>query len=338
MSKVWDAIVIGAGPAGASCAVWLRQLGFEPLLLESASEPGGLLRSNSYLDVWTVTSPGQTGQDMAQQLARQVEISGVQLRCNARVTRVEHDGTCFTVTYQLGAAPQTDGSGGSTLLRHSAQSGHSGQEPACVIDRATNLVVASGVRARTPHDLKPDARLDSHAGPHSQTRPDQHDGVLIGPGEHVMNHEFAGLSVAILGGGDNAFENYLFVKSRSARSARIYARTVRAQQQFVRQVPPEDVCLGAVAFDPKQRSVNGQTYDRVLVFYGWQANAEFLDDIPVKRDARGFLDVDPLTAQTSVAGLYAIGEVTQRMHPCVPTAMADGVVAAKAIERRLTNR
>lgn len=323
MSKVWDAIVIGAGPAGASCAVWLRQLGFEPLLLDSASEPGGLLRSNSYLDVWTVTSPGQTGQDMAQQLARQVEISGVQLRCNARVTRVEHDGTCFTVTYQLGAAPKP---------------GQTAPAPTCVIDRATNLVVASGVRARTPHDLKPDARLDSHAGPHSQTRPDQHDGVLIGPGEHVMNHDFAGLSVAILGGGDNAFENYLFVKSRGASSARIYARTVRAQQQFVRQVPPEDVCLGAVAFDPKQRSVNGQTYDRVLVFYGWQANAEFLDDIPVKRDARGFLDVDPLTAQTSVAGLYAIGEVTQRMHPCVPTAMADGVVAAKAIERRLTNR
>lgn len=321
MSKVWDAIVVGAGPAGASCAVWLKQLGFEPLLLESAAGPGGLLRSNSYLDVWTVTSPGQTGQDMAQQLTRQVEIASVQLRCNASVIRVEHDGTCFTVSYQLGAAPKP---------------GQTAPAPTCVIDRAANLVVASGVRARVPHDMN--ARLDPHADSQSDAWPEPHDGVLIGPGEHVMNHDFAGLSVAILGGGDNAFENYLFVKSRGASSARIYARTVRAQQQFVRQVPSEDVCLGAVAFDPKQRSVNGQTYDRVLVFYGWQANAEFLGEIPVKRDARGFLEVDPLTAQTSVAGLYAIGEVTQRMHPCVPTAMADGVVAAKAIERRLARQ
>ena len=299
MSKVWDAIVVGAGPAGASCAVWLKQLGFSPLLLESSSEPGGLLCSNSYLDVWTVTSPGQTGQDMAQQLARQLEIADVQLRCNARVIRVQHDGTCFTVSYQLG---------------------QSGQAQTCTTDRASNLVVASGVRARAPHGMKSDT----------------YDAVLVGPGEHVMNHSFEGLSVAILGGGDNAFENYLYVKSRGASRVRIYARTIRAQQQFVRQVPADDVCIGAVSFDPEQRVVNGLPYDRVLVFYGWQPNAEFLSDIPVKRDVRGFLEVDPSTAQTSVSGLYAIGEVTQRMHPCVATAMADGVVAAKAIERSLT--
>jgi len=319
MSRIWDAIVVGAGPAGASCAVWLKQLGFDPLLLESASEPGGLLRSNSYLDVWTVTSPDQTGQDMARQLARQVEISGVQLRCNARVIRVEHDGTCFTVSYQLDAVREP---------------GQSDRGQTCLIERAANLVVASGVRARAPHDMRSVACFDQHV----DSQGDPCAEVLIGPGEHIMNHDFEGLSVAILGGGDNAFENYLFVKSRGASSVRIYARTVRAQHQFVRQVPGDDVCLGAVTFDPRQRSVNGQTYDRVLVFYGWQANVEFLDDISIKRDVRGFLEVDPLTAQTSVAGLYAIGEVTQRMHPCVPTAMADGVVAAKAIERRLADR
>jgi pyruvate/2-oxoglutarate dehydrogenase complex dihydrolipoamide dehydrogenase (E3) component len=29
--------------------------------------------------------------------------------------------------------------------------------------------------------------------------------------------------------------------------------------------------------------------------------------------------------------VYAIGEVTQKQHPCIATAMAEGVVAAKAI-------
>ena len=35
--------------------------------------------------------------------------------------------------------------------------------------------------------------------------------------------------------------------------------------------------------------------------------------------------------------VYAIGEVAQRMHPCVVTAFADGVVAAKAIQAQLTD-
>lgn len=300
MSRLWDAIVIGAGPAGASCAVWLRQLGFEPLLLDAASAPGGLLRTNSYLDVWTITSPGRTGQDMAQEMTRQIEMAGVSLRCDAPVLGVKRS------------------TGDSEEAIFEVQ--HAGSGNSIVTERARNVVIASGVRARAPEGA---SDVD-------------HDGLLIGPGEHVMHHDYAGLHVAILGGGDNAFENYLFVKSKGAISAHIYARNVRAQQQFVRQVPAEDVTLGQAEIDLMLCSVNGKVYDRLLVFYGWEPRTQFLDQLDVRRDDRGFIDVDPVTAQTSVPGLYAIGEVTQRMHPCVPTAMADGVVAAKAIEKTLS--
>ncbi len=52
----------------------------------------------------------------------------------------------------------------------------------------------------------------------------------------------------------------------------------------------------------------------------------------LRRTARGYVATDAVTAQTSCAGVYAIGEVAQRQHPCVVTALADGVVAAKAIQ------
>lgn len=39
--------------------------------------------------------------------------------------------------------------------------------------------------------------------------------------------------------------------------------------------------------------------------------------------------------QTNIEGIFAIGEIAQRMHPCTATSMADGVVAAKAIQRSL---
>lgn len=296
MQKIWDAVVIGAGPAGASCAVWLRHLGFEPLLLEASDRIGGLAARNPFADIWTVTSPNQTGVDVATHIARQVQVAGVEVWFDSKVKAVSGQLPQFQVEVQRAS-----------------------HDPERVL--AKTVVLASGVKARGLPGLEDE----------------NFDGVVIGPGDAIMSTGFDGLRVAILGGGDNAFENYEFVKGKGAAEVHIYARTVRAQKQFVARVPARDLTVGDIAIDPTAKSVNGQTYDMVLVFYGWKANTDFLGDLPVAFDSKGFVQTDVVDAQTSVAGVYAIGEVAQRMHPCVPTAMADGVVAAKAIERRLSN-
>ncbi|MGO1766500.1 MAG: NAD(P)/FAD-dependent oxidoreductase, partial [Advenella sp.] len=70
--------------------------------------------------------------------------------------------------------------------------------------------IASGVEPRKPPEWEQD----------------HYENVLVGPGKHVANYEFALKDVAILGGGDNAFENALFLKERGAKSVHIYARTL----------------------------------------------------------------------------------------------------------------
>lgn len=329
MNKLWDAIVIGAGPAGASCAVWLKQLGLRVLLVEEAAQPGGLLRTNSYLDVWTVTSPGQTGQDMAHHLARQIEIAGLEMRCLTQVRNVEKwrpdDASAVDVEVDIVSIVRSGRPVFKVKLSQfradRSSSDREGDADESYFEFARHVVVASGVRARGPEGL------DVASVP----------GILVGPGEHVMQYPFQGLSVAVLGGGDNAFENYLYARGQGARKVKLFARTVRAQQQFIDQVPTGDVVIGQVVLEPDARKVNAEQFDCILVFYGWEPRADFVQGMAVGRDARGFIRVDPDTTETDTPGLYAIGEVTQRMHPCVPTAMADGVIAAKAIERRLRN-
>jgi thioredoxin reductase len=186
--------------------------------------------------------------------------------------------------------------------------------------RGAFLVIASGVRARGL-----DPAVDARQWP----------GVLVGPGAAVADRDYAGLSVAVLGGGDNGFENYAYVRNRGAGQVHLYARTVRARPQLVAGVTAGDLHVGDYAVDPAARSVNGRPYDLILVFYGWEPQAAFADSLQLARDARGYILTDPATAQTSAAGVYAIGEVANRMHPCVVTAMADGVVAAKAIQAAL---
>jgi thioredoxin reductase len=298
MQKIWDAIIIGAGPAGASCAVWLRHLGLDPLLLEASDRIGGLAARNPFADIWTLTSPNQTGVDVANQMARQVQAAGIDVWFETTVTSVSGQLPQFTV-----------------------QAKRAGNQTAPLIART--LVLATGVR---PRGLAGPAMPEDAAYP----------GVIVGPGEAIMATSFAGSRVAILGGGDNAFENYVFVQERGAACAHIYARTIRAQKQFVSRVPAADLNVGDVKVNPVDRIVNNRTYDWILVFYGWRPNVSCLAGLDLMFDARGFVQTAMDTTQTNIDGLYAIGEVAQRMHPCVPTAMADGVVAAKAIERRLT--
>ena len=179
-------------------------------------------------------------------------------------------------------------------------------------------MIASGVRAQGPADHPPGASWP---------------GVLIGPGSPIVAQDYSGLSVAVLGGGDNAFENYVYVAT-AARAVHLYARSVRAQQQWVQRAGREGVRIGPYQVDPAARSVDGRQYDLILVFYGWEPQAGFADDLRLARDERGYISTDFATAETSVPDIYAIGEVAHRMHPCVVTSMADGVVAAKAIQRR----
>ncbi|MGB3289365.1 MAG: FAD-dependent oxidoreductase, partial [Burkholderiaceae bacterium] len=164
------------------------------------------------------------------------------------------------------------------------------------------------------------------------------EGVLTGPGEHIVAQDFRGKRVAVLGGGDNAFENALYALEKGASSVQLYARSVRAQRQFVDKLPRHCVTLGPYSVDAQARSIDGRAYDLIMVFYGWEPCVDFADALGLQRSAQGFIATDMRTAQTGCPGVYAIGEVAQRQHPCVVTALADGVAAAKAIQARIEAR
>jgi len=298
-AQVYDAIIIGAGPAGVSCAVWLARLGFSPLLLDANDRIGGLCLGHAYHDNWNASLPGRTGTEVAEQLALSVQQAQVATALNDAVSTLHLTRSQdFIVTTQSGKQWQ-----------------------------APHAVLASGVRARRMSELQALGK--------TQFSPEPLPGVLIGPGAHVAAQNFRGKRVAVLGGGDNAFENALYALDHGAAAVDIHARSVRAQQQFVQRFPASRVHGCAVQVELVERRVNGQLYDLILVCYGWEPCAAFADELALARDARGFIVSDWATAQTSVAGVYAIGEVAQRQHPCVVTALADGVTAAKAIQQRL---
>src|SRR5690606_12441397 len=267
--QIYDAIIIGAGAGGVSCALWLARLGLTPLLIEAGARVGGLCLAHPLADDWNPSLVGNKG--------------------------AEAVGGGFAVTTREGD-----------------------------VLHGRHLVLATGARARSLPEAAP-----------AQDRARPFPGVLVGPGDHIVAQNFAGRRVAVLGGGDNGFENALYAMDHGAAQVHVYARSVRTLRQFVRRVPAGQVMLGDYTVDPHARVVNGRAYDLVLVFYGWEPCVGFAEGLGLARSERGFIQTDMATAQTSCQGVYAVGEVAQRFHPCVVTAMADGVTAAKAIQARI---
>ena len=64
--------IIGGGPAGMSCALWLHNYGLRPIIIEKEAALGGMARRNPYRNDWLLGRPGLTGRQHAEEFAQHV--------------------------------------------------------------------------------------------------------------------------------------------------------------------------------------------------------------------------------------------------------------------------
>lgn len=158
----------------------------------------------------------------------------------------------------------------------------------------------------------------------------------------------------LLGGGDNAVENALYLSDRGHRVTLRARSAFRAQRALVER-------LGACAtivrqpHTPLPTRVHGdasgvlvvsnergeERFDYVAVCLGYEAEpsawlvlGDALQRAGIPAPSRPFRD-EPRLAPL---GLFVAGDASGRQHPSVQTALGDGVVAAKAAELFLRAR
>ena len=81
---IYDAVVVGGGPAGASCALWLHLLGLRPCIVERTARLGGLQNHSPYDNHWIVSTPGLSGQSIAALIHGNIEHHGIEARLGRR--------------------------------------------------------------------------------------------------------------------------------------------------------------------------------------------------------------------------------------------------------------
>lgn len=296
----FDVIIIGGGPAGMSSVLWCCDMGLRPVLLERASDLGGQMHQihnpiKNYLGL-----EAKDGEEMARTFKKSLE-------------RLEFERSIGVDVIHLD-------------LRQKFARLADGREFV-----GDSLILATGVRRR---------RLDVRGEVEFEGR-----GVLTsGVSEKGA---VAGKRVVIVGGGDAALENSLILSEVALTVTVVHRRSeFSARSHFVDEanLKPNidfmtETTVSSINGDERIRSVSvTKRYeekesliqaDFVLVRVGVVPNNElFVNEL--QTDPRGYVIVNE-RAETSLEGVFAVGDVANPMSPTINTAVGTGTTAVKSI-------
>ena len=299
-----DVIIIGAGPAGLSTAFWCDELGLDTLVLEQAEQIGGQLHRvynpiQNYLGLKT-----HDGQELLELFAKDVDAAEFDLWTGTNITSVD-----------------------LKARRVSLQSGENLQSIA--------IVIATGVR------------------PRQLGVPGEKEYVGKGMIESGARDRqlFAGQDVCVVGGGDAAVENALLLAEVCPTVTLVHrGKKLRARRELAERLQPNnritvftesvltriigDEAVQAVEIQRKEGLKPFQLAVRgVLIRIGVEPNTELFRQ-QLETDEKGFIAVNS-QQETSVAMVFAVGDVSNPIAPTISGATGSGATAAKVIAARL---
>ena len=300
---MYDTIIIGAGPAGMTAALYAARSNLKVALIEGGL-PGGQMNNTSDIENY----PGYaniSGPELAEKMFEPLENLGVE-HLYGFVENVEDHGKFKKVV--------TDDQVYETLT----------------------VIVATGSKHR-----------------------------LLGvPGEEELNSRgvsycavcdgafFRDQDLLVVGGGDSAVEEAIFL-TRFAKSVTIIHRRdeLRAQKvlqdrafanekinfiwdSVVKEIKGENRVESVAIENVKTGQVTEQAFGGVFIYVGLDPVSDFVQELQI-RDQAGWIVTDD-HMKTSVAGVFAVGDVRQKDLRQVTTAVGDGAIAGQESYKYIT--
>jgi thioredoxin reductase (NADPH) len=300
-----DVIIIGAGPAGLSAAMWCDELGLDALVLEQGAEVGGQL-------LW-VYNPvknhlgveADDGRELRELFAAQVSDRGFDLWTNAEVESAD--------------------------LRAKRVRLRSGEELQSIA-----VVIATGVRRRrlgVPGERELAGRGVLESGARDRDAAAGRDVCVVGGGDAAAENA---LLLAEVCPTVTLVHRGRKLSARADFAERVrgdHRITVFTESRLLRIIGDERVeaveILRDGAIKPFQMAVGG-----VLIRVGVEPNSDLFKG-QIELDPRGYAVVNS-QHETSVENVFAVGDLSNPLAPTVSGAVGAGATAAKVIASRLS--
>lgn len=302
----WKVIIIGSGPAGLTAATYAARANLEPLVFEG-SQPGGQLTITTDVENYPGFPDGILGPDLMDKFRDQAKRFGAE--CHFKhVTKVNLNDRPFKVW----VADETYTS--------------------------DSIIIATGATARLL-GLESETRLMGHGVSACATC----DGFF-----------FKDKKVLVIGGGDSAMEEANFLTKFAAEVQIVHRRDAlrasKIMQDRIMNNPRitiqwntvlEDIegneadgVSGVSLRDTRTDEVRQEPCDGVFLAIGHVPNTELFDAVLDLDDQKYIRTVDA-SSRTSIAGVFACGDVQDHVYRQAITAAGTGCMAAMDAEKYL---
>ncbi|MEE8167494.1 MAG: FAD-dependent oxidoreductase [Candidatus Hydrothermarchaeales archaeon] len=291
-----ELIIIGGGPAGLTAGIYGVRAELSVLVLE-AQAPGGLIATAGLVENYPGFPDGIMGIDLAENMRKQAENAGVEIRSFEAVQKLEYRNKGFFIT--------------TSKTKY----------------RAKAVVIATGLRHRKlgiPGETEYSGKGVSYCftcdGPLYKGK----EVVVVGGGtgavEASLFIENIASRVTIVTKSDRVKTAEAILKTRLDKSGvNISLRTKPIE------VIGAEVVKGLRVLDLDSNKERVIDADGIFIEIGMKPNTAFLDDLGVKME-KGFVAVDEYM-RTNVEGLYAAGDVTVKSLKQLGIAVAQGSLA-----------
>ena len=314
MADVENVIIVGSGPAAHTAAIYAARAELSPLLFEGfmagGIAAGGQLTTTTDVENYPGFPEPILGPELMDRMRKQSEAYGTRI-VTETIDKADLSGWPYTV-YTEGGTPY----------------------------RTKTLIVATGAVAKRLHLPGEETYWQRGISACAVC-----DGALP---------IFRSQPLVVIGGGDSACEEASFltkfgsgvtmlVRRDEMRASKTLQKRVQANEKInivwntvATEVVGDGNVLTGVKVHNKESGEDG-TIEAKGLFYaiGHTPNTGFLGD-QVKMDETGYIHTEPKSTRTSLPGVFACGDVQDRVYRQAVTAAGTGCMAALDAEHYLT--
>ncbi|MGC5652901.1 UNVERIFIED_CONTAM: thioredoxin-disulfide reductase [Kocuria sp. CPCC 205315] len=303
---VHEVIIVGSGPAGYTAAVYAARANLHPIVFAGSVTAGGELMNTTEVENYPGFIDGIQGPELMSNMQQQAERFGADIRYED-VVALELEGEIKTVTLEDGSVHRT---------------------------HAVILATGSAYRELGLPDEK---RLSGHGVSWCATC----DGFF-----------FKEQHIAVVGGGDSALEEATFLSRFASKVTIIHRRDSFRASEIMQQRAFDDPKI-EVLWNAEVVGINGEakvssvtvrdTESRqtaelpvtgLFVAIGSDPRTALVED-QLELTVDGTIAVDGRSSTTSLAGVFAAGDVVDATYRQAITAAGSGCVAAVDTEHYL---
>ena len=303
--------IIGSGPAGFSAAIYAARANLEPIII-NGNAPGGQLTITTDVENYPGFAEVIQGPWLMEQMQKQAEHVGTKI-VHDHITQVDFSKRPFKLIGESGDVYEADA-----------------------------VVIATGAQAKW-------LGLESEK---------KFQGFGVSGCATCDGFFFRGKEVIVVGGGNSAVEEALYLTNHASKVYIVHRRDSfrsekilqdrlfrnpkieviwnHALEEVVGSETPKTV-TGARLKNTVTGEIREMKIDGIFIAIGHKPNSDLFKDTGLSIDSEGYILTKPDSTSTNIFGIYAAGDIQDKIYRQAVTAAGTGCMAALEIEKFLSH-